>query len=226
MCLSICCSNYVHCAQNCPGTTRHLSSWEHGQQISEAQGENRHTAYRVCTNDEMNHEAGDGDLLATEDAEVLTPLASPAPGKGREDPVSSIQLLTQWNRVSSVRERQWKNNISKLEGTALIEARKFFDWRNKHKLRVKCNLSGSQIWWHEGCSDSHELEKERKMMSWCHHDQDAQSGVMRTWGVQTSFFAIEYLLSRVVDVATLCFICSRTLADRKMSKFLINTQKL
>ena len=44
--------------------------------------------------------------------------------------------------------------------------------------------------------------------------------------MQTSFFAIEYLLSRVVDVATLCFICSRTLADRKMSKFLINTQKL
>ena len=43
----------------------------------------------------MNHETGDGDLLATEDAEVLTPLASPAPGKGREDPVSSIQLLTQ-----------------------------------------------------------------------------------------------------------------------------------
>ena len=48
----------------------------------------------------MNHEAGDGDLLATEDAEVLTALASPAPGKGREDPVSSIQLLTQRNRIS------------------------------------------------------------------------------------------------------------------------------
>ena len=48
----------------------------------------------------MNHEAGDGDLLATEDAEVLTALASPAPGKGREDPVSSIQLLIQRNLVS------------------------------------------------------------------------------------------------------------------------------
>ena len=58
---------------------------------------------RVHTNDEMNHEAGDGELLATEDAEVLTALASSAPGKGREDPVSSIQLLRQRNRIS--RER-------------------------------------------------------------------------------------------------------------------------
>ena len=62
------------------------------------------------------------------------------------------------------------------------------------------------------------------MTSWCHHhNQDAQSGVMRTWGVQTSFFAIEYLLSRVVDVATLCFICSRSLG--KCQSFL-DKQKL
>ena len=43
----------------------------------------------------MRHEAGDGDLLATEDAEVLTPLSSPAPGKGREGLEPSIQLLRQ-----------------------------------------------------------------------------------------------------------------------------------
>ena len=64
----------------------------HEEKTDKQHGLERH---RVCTNDEMNHEAGDGDLLATEDAKVLTPLASPAPGKGREDPVSSIQLLTQ-----------------------------------------------------------------------------------------------------------------------------------
>ena len=43
----------------------------------------------------MNHEAGDGDLFATEDAEVLTALASPAPGKGRGSCVIHSALDTE-----------------------------------------------------------------------------------------------------------------------------------
>ena len=112
---------------------------------------------------------------------VLTALASEPPGKGREDPGPSTHILEEWNHSERERERQ----IIESQLTVIILNKESSDWRNKHWTQHSeeylCNISGSQIWWHEGCSGSHELEKERKVASWCHHQhQDAQSGVMRT----------------------------------------------
>ena len=166
-------------------------------------------------NDIMETETCEGDLLAAEDAEVLTALASP-PGKGRENPWSGVIHLS-FERIKPFQTEK---------GKSLWITQRFDYCRNKHKIRSICVIF--LVPRSDDTKDAQVLTSLRKRGRW-------HPGVItkirmpsqESWellGVQTSFFAIEYLLSRVVDVATLCSICSHSLSDRKMSKFIRDTE--
>ena len=147
MWLSICCYNYLHCAQICPGTTQHLSSWEHRQQISKAHGVNRQTAWTGETEVQSlfrrRHKAWDWRWRSPclrgcrgSHASCLT-----RPGK-RKRGSWSIQLLRQWNRFRK-RKKMKEQSLKTLKQSfdwGLIEARNFYDWRNKHKMRISATF--------------------------------------------------------------------------------------
>ena len=102
------------------------------------------------------------------------------------------------------------------------------DGRNKHKIRSICAIF--LVPRSDDTKDAQVPTSLRKRGRW--HPgviTEIRMPSQESWeplGVQTSFFAIEYLLSRrVVDVATLCFICSITLSQigGKCQSFLIDS---
>lgn len=159
-----------------------------GSKISELEGANRHRVLIMQRNRKEKYRLWQNDvtetcemdlLLATEDAEVLSSHGSCFRTAGKRKR-GSRAIHSSLERVKPFRKRKTNNWI-----TVIILNKESSDWtvkkQTQHSEENLCNISGSQIWWHEGCSGSHELEKERKVASWCHHqDQDAQSGVMRT----------------------------------------------